>query len=124
MFHCVQNDQDSGREVGRVSISSHLIAAAPLAVAHHCKAALSSSVFEPLTYFYSISRSFLYHTHSNGLVRVLDMTGKFSDIDRERCIFYAGFMADLSLTNANILFWLLFTFVVLLMCISSIQHHK
>ena len=52
------------------------------------------------------------------------MTGRFSEIDPERCAHYAGMMSHLNLKQANIIFWLLFLAVLLLMCVSSIQHHK
>lgn len=53
-----------------------------------------------------------------------NMTGRFSDQDPERCAHYAGFMSHLSLMQANIIFWVLFMVVLLLMCVSSFQHHK
>ncbi|KAF7876812.1 hypothetical protein EAF04_001895 [Stromatinia cepivora] len=52
------------------------------------------------------------------------MTGKFTLKDPVRCAHYARFFQHLTLTEANILFWSLFAFVLVLMCISSIQHHK
>ncbi|KAG9247479.1 hypothetical protein BJ878DRAFT_177516 [Calycina marina] len=52
------------------------------------------------------------------------MTGSFSEKDPERCAHYAGFMSHLNLTEANLIFWLLFLVVLILMCISSIQHHR
>jgi hypothetical protein len=74
------------------------------------------------------------------------MTGKFSEKDPARCAHYAGFLAGLSLTEANLLFWLLFLSVgsfqiptqaillmivllislqvLILLCIASVQHHK
>ncbi|KAK0113941.1 hypothetical protein ONS96_014790 [Cadophora gregata f. sp. sojae] len=52
------------------------------------------------------------------------MTGKFSDKDPERCVHYARFFQHLTLPEANGIFWLLFIFVLIMMCISSLQHHK
>ncbi|KAL3423805.1 hypothetical protein PVAG01_05552 [Phlyctema vagabunda] len=52
------------------------------------------------------------------------MTGKFSEKDHERCLHYARFMSGLTLAQAESLFWILFVFVLVLMCISSIYHHK
>ncbi|APA13925.1 hypothetical protein sscle_12g086950 [Sclerotinia sclerotiorum 1980 UF-70] len=52
------------------------------------------------------------------------MTGKFTLKDPVRCAHYARFFQHLTLTEANILYWFLFVFVLVLMCISSIQHHK
>ncbi|PMD42722.1 hypothetical protein L207DRAFT_564960 [Hyaloscypha variabilis F] len=52
------------------------------------------------------------------------MTGKFTEKDPARCYHYARFMSHLTLAQANAVFWLLFVTVLILMCISSIQHHK
>ncbi|KAG4430354.1 hypothetical protein IFR05_014158 [Cadophora sp. M221] len=52
------------------------------------------------------------------------MTGKFSDKDDRRCVHYARFFQHLTLSEANSIFWLLFIFVLIMMCISSLQHHK
>ncbi|KAI9641293.1 hypothetical protein NHQ30_010094 [Ciborinia camelliae] len=52
------------------------------------------------------------------------MTGKFTTKDPARCAHYARFFKQLTLTEANLIFWSLFVFVLTLMCISSIQHHK
>jgi hypothetical protein len=75
----------------------------------------------------------------------IKMTGKFSEKDPARCAHYAGFLSRLSLTEANLLFWLLFLTVsvspvlsiytlirpllifpqvLILLCIASVQHHK
>ncbi|KAF7854517.1 uncharacterized protein EAF02_011692 [Botrytis sinoallii] len=52
------------------------------------------------------------------------MTGKFTLKDPARCAHYARFFQHLTLSEANIIYWSLFIFVLVLMCISSIQHHK
>ncbi|ESZ92889.1 hypothetical protein SBOR_6717 [Sclerotinia borealis F-4128] len=52
------------------------------------------------------------------------MTGRFTLKDPVRCAHYARFFKHITLTEANIIFWSLFIFVLVLMCISSIQHHK
>ncbi|KAJ5046614.1 uncharacterized protein L3040_003852 [Drepanopeziza brunnea f. sp. 'multigermtubi'] len=52
------------------------------------------------------------------------MTGAFSSIDTRRCRHYARFFQNLSLKEANAIFWLLFSFVLILMCCASLQHHK
>jgi hypothetical protein len=39
------------------------------------------------------------------------MTGKFSEKDPERCNHYARFMKDLTIAEANTIFWLLFVIV-------------
>ncbi|KAL2063973.1 hypothetical protein VTL71DRAFT_4467 [Oculimacula yallundae] len=52
------------------------------------------------------------------------MTGKFSEINEEQCKHYARFFQNLTLSEANSIFWLLFIFVLLMMFISSLQHHK
>ncbi|KAF7944989.1 uncharacterized protein EAE97_005622 [Botrytis byssoidea] len=52
------------------------------------------------------------------------MTGKFTLKDPARCAHYARFFQRLTLAEANIIYWSLFVFVLVLMCISSIQHHK
>ncbi|KAH9222292.1 hypothetical protein DL95DRAFT_171862 [Leptodontidium sp. 2 PMI_412] len=39
------------------------------------------------------------------------MTGKFSDKDHQRCIHYARFFQNLTLSEVNSIFWLLFIFV-------------
>ncbi|KAF4632829.1 hypothetical protein G7Y89_g5291 [Cudoniella acicularis] len=52
------------------------------------------------------------------------MTGKFSAKDEARCHHYARFMKNLTLAQANAVFWALFFWVLFLMCIASVQHHK
>ncbi|KAG4025493.1 hypothetical protein MFRU_056g00080 [Monilinia fructicola] len=52
------------------------------------------------------------------------MTGKFTLKDPVRCAHYARFFQHITLAQANVIFWSLFVFVLVLMCISSIQHHK
>ncbi|KUJ14930.1 uncharacterized protein LY89DRAFT_671327 [Mollisia scopiformis] len=52
------------------------------------------------------------------------MTGQFTEKDPQRCAHYARFMSHLTLAEANSIFWLLFITVLILMCISSLQHHK
>ncbi|CAG8974279.1 hypothetical protein HYALB_00010347 [Hymenoscyphus albidus] len=52
------------------------------------------------------------------------MTGKFSEKDQERCNHYARFMRNLTLLQANCIFWILFTLVLFMMCLSSFQHHR
>ncbi|CZS95019.1 uncharacterized protein RAG0_04824 [Rhynchosporium agropyri] len=52
------------------------------------------------------------------------MTGKFSEINAAQCKHYARFLRNLTLSEANGIFWILFAFVLLMMCISSLQHHK
>jgi len=52
------------------------------------------------------------------------MTGQFSEKDPQRCNHYARFFKNLTLGEANTIFWLLFVVVLILMCISSLQHHK
>ncbi|KAG0647143.1 hypothetical protein D0Z07_7303, partial [Hyphodiscus hymeniophilus] len=52
------------------------------------------------------------------------MTGKFSRIDEQRCLFYARFMSDLTLPQANGVYWSLFMFVLILLCICANIHHK
>ncbi|PQE26545.1 Cytosolic Fe-S cluster assembly factor CFD1 protein [Rutstroemia sp. NJR-2017a BBW] len=52
------------------------------------------------------------------------MTGKFTVKDPARCAHYARFMAKLTVTEANIIYWSLFLFVLALMCTASIQHQK
>ncbi|QSZ33459.1 hypothetical protein DSL72_005027 [Monilinia vaccinii-corymbosi] len=52
------------------------------------------------------------------------MTGKFTLKDTARCAHYARFFQHITLAEANLIFWFLFSFVLVLMCISSIQHHK
>ncbi|KAE9369284.1 hypothetical protein N431DRAFT_469207 [Stipitochalara longipes BDJ] len=52
------------------------------------------------------------------------MTGKFTEKNPARCYHYARFMSHLTLAEANAIFWLLFITVLILMCISSLQHHK
>jgi hypothetical protein len=39
------------------------------------------------------------------------MTGKFKEKDAERCNHYARFMQNLTLAEANTIFWLLFVIV-------------
>ncbi|KAI6708392.1 hypothetical protein JHW43_009073 [Diplocarpon mali] len=52
------------------------------------------------------------------------MTGQFSEIDPRRCSHYARIFQHLNIQQANGTFWLLFSFVLLMMCVASLQHHK
>ena len=52
------------------------------------------------------------------------MTGRFSNINPEQCAHYALFLKNLTLPQANGLFWSMFFLVLVFMVISSLQHQK
>ncbi|TVY37636.1 hypothetical protein LSUB1_G006582, partial [Lachnellula subtilissima] len=52
------------------------------------------------------------------------MTSEFTRKDTQRCHHYARFMRNLTVAQANAVFWLLFILVLVLMCVAAYQHHR
>lgn len=52
------------------------------------------------------------------------MTGQFSTADPQRCKHYARFFKHLTASEANLIFWMLFLLVLILLCTASAIHNK
>jgi hypothetical protein len=114
-----------GVDVNVGTVFFYIFSLLPLDFDHQSVRQLSFDVL-PLGYSYFISGNFSSPCWALLIPHWLPpkMTGKFSEKDPERCVHYAGFMSHISLAQSNGIFWVLFMIVLLLMCLSSLQHHK